>query len=218
MTHIAAPGPGRHRHRRERWVPVERRFLGLDRRALVPAGLVALLVALALGILPAVDAAVPVHDPVRAGDVVQVGPDVQFSPAAGANLVSGLRRSAGSAGYPNRASVTYEGARFTVTADRYDGTPAQLLDQIRRTDAGLRGNGDPRVTGRAWTILNGSGRRGVAAHVDGAHTRGLVAAFVFGRTGVEIEVLGPATVDVSSAPAITGMIRSVRPAQDGGSA
>ncbi|WP_433606966.1 hypothetical protein ACQP2P_31480 [Dactylosporangium sp. CA-139114] len=205
-------------------MPVERRLLGLDRRTLVPAGLVALLVAVALGILPAVDAAVPLRDPVRAGDVVQVGPDVQFSPAAGANLVSGLRRSTGGAGYPNRASVTYEGARFTVTADRYDGTPAQLLAQIRKTDAGLRGNGDPRVTGTPVAIRTGSGRRGVAAHLAGAHARGLVAAFVFGRTGVEIEVLGPETADVSSAPAITGMIRSVQPtregqpAQDGGSA
>ncbi|WP_278255345.1 hypothetical protein [Nocardioides convexus] len=37
------------------WVPVERRFLGMDRPTLLPAGIVAALVALAVWVLPAID-------------------------------------------------------------------------------------------------------------------------------------------------------------------
>ncbi|WP_238013853.1 hypothetical protein KZZ52_15750 [Dactylosporangium sp. AC04546] len=203
---------------RERWVPVERRMLGLDRRTLLPAGLVTLLVVVAVWLLPAVDDAIAVDNPVRAGDVVQVGADVQFVPVAGANLVKGLRQETADAGrlYPGRATVTYAGATFTVIADRYDGSPAQLLEQIRKTNEGLRDNDGLRVSGDPVTLTNVTGQRGVVARFDGTSAKGLVAAFVFAGTGVEIVVLGPGTVNDSAAPALADMIRSVRPVQTGG--
>ncbi|BCY10822.1 hypothetical protein [Actinoplanes sp. L3-i22] len=197
---------------RDQWVPVERRFLGLDRRTLLPAGLVALLVALALWIVPGIDDAVPVDDPIHAGDVIQVGPGVEFVPVTGANLVDGLRRGAATAaaGFPDHVVLTYRGITFRVVADTYDGTPAQLLAQIKRNNEGFRGNGGFRVTGDPVTLTNSAGDRGVLAHFDGTEAKGLVAAFVLGRTGVEIIAIGPESVDESSAPAVTEMIRSVR--------
>jgi hypothetical protein len=203
--------PDDHRWR-DQWVPVERRFLGLDRRTLAPAGLVALLVALALWIVPGIDDAVPVENPIRAGDVIQVGPGVEFVPVTGANLVDGLRRgeATAAAGYPDHVVLTYQGITFRVVADTYDGSPAQLLAQIRKNNEGFRDNGGFRVTGDPATLTTSAGDRGVIAHFDGTEAKGLVAAFVLGRTGVEIIAIGPESVDQSSAPAVTEMIRSVR--------
>ncbi|MFI1994780.1 hypothetical protein [Actinoplanes sp. NPDC020271] len=211
MAESVVLSPEDHRWR-DRWVPVERRFLGLDRRTLAPAGVVALLVALALWIVPGLDDAVPVDDPIRAGDVIQVGPEVEFVPATGANLVDGLRRGAAGAGesYPDHVVLTYGGITFRVVADTYDGTPAQLLAQIKKNNEGLRGDGGFRVTGDPVTLTTSSGERGVIAHFDGTEAKGRVAAFVFGQTGVEIIAIGPESVDESTTPAVTDMIRSVR--------
>ncbi|MGW4114617.1 hypothetical protein ACWEFJ_27400 [Actinosynnema sp. NPDC004786] len=55
------------------WVPVDRRFLGLDRRTFTPA-LVVLAIALVLiyGV-PGLNAAIPWHHEIRAGDVLDLG-------------------------------------------------------------------------------------------------------------------------------------------------
>jgi hypothetical protein len=196
---------------RATWVPVERRFLGLDRRTLAPALAVVALFALAVWLLPYVNEKVHVDDPIVAGDVVQVGPAVEFVPATGANLVHGLRQGdAGVTGYPDQAVVTYEGIGFEVIADSYDGTPAQLLEQIKKNDEGLRNNGGLRVTGEPVTITNVTGDEGVFARYDGNGSIGAVAAFVLDGTGVEIVVQGPPTVQDAVPPAVAAMITSVR--------
>lgn len=196
---------------RDTWVPVERRWLGLDKRTLLPAGVVVALFAIAVWLLPYANESVKVDDPIRPGDVVQVGPSVQFVPAAGANLVRGLRQGqAGATGYPDTAVVTYEGIGLQVVADTYQGTPEQLLEQIRRNDEGLRDNGGLRVTSEPATITNDAGDQGVIARYEGNGSIGAIAAYVFGTTGVEIVVLGPPTVDDALPPAVGAMIRSVR--------
>ncbi|MEV6521800.1 hypothetical protein AB0M43_07680 [Longispora sp. NPDC051575] len=202
------------------WVPVDRRLLGIDRRTLLPAGLVVALFLIAAWILPAVNDAVKVSDPIRAGDVVQVGSGVLFTPMAGANLITGLRQGdAGPTGsYPATAAVSYQGVVFEIVTDTYQGTPAQLLEQIRKTDEGLRGAaGGFRVTGAPVTVSTATGQQGVAARVEGVNMVGLVAAFVFGGTGVEVEVIGPQAVSASVAPDIAAMLRSVRPVDGSGS-
>jgi hypothetical protein len=199
---------------RATWVPVERRFLGLDRRTLIPAAVVVALFALAVWLLPYVNESIKVDDPIRAGDVVQVGEQVEFVPATGANLTHGLRQGqAGTTGYPSTAVVTYEGIGFEVVADAYAGTPAQLLEQIKKNDEGLRDNGGLRVTGEPTTITNDNGDQGVFARYDGNGSIGAIAAYVFDGTGVEVVVLGPPTVDDVVPPAVAAMIRSVRPVE-----
>lgn len=201
------------------WVPVDRRRLGLDRRTLLPAGLVVLLFAVAVWALPAVSDSVSVDDPIRAGDVIQAG-DVQFVPMAGANLIAGLRQGQPEVGggYPGTAAVSVDGTVFEVVADTYHGTPAQLLAQIKKTNEGLRVPDDAgfRVTGEPVTITNETGERGVAAHFDGTNAVGLVAAFVFGDTGVEIEVVGPQAVAGGVPQDIAAMLQSVRPVEGSG--
>ncbi|MFF5296056.1 hypothetical protein [Paractinoplanes globisporus] len=204
-------GPESYERWRATWVPVERRFLGLDRRTLLPAAVVVALFALAVWLLPYLNDQVKVDDPIVAGDVIQVGPDIQFVPAAGANLRSGIRQGqAGPTGYPDTAVVTFEGIGFEVIADAYSGTPAQLLEQIKKNDEGLRDNGGLRVTSDPVTITNDTGDEGVLARYDGNGSIGAIAAFVLDGTGVEIVVQGPPTVDDILSPAVADMITSVR--------
>ena len=74
-----------------RRVPVEHRFLGLDRRTF-PFALVALAVwALWTVVVPWVDRQVSWDDPIRAGDVLRVTDNVTMTPIAGWGLESGLR-------------------------------------------------------------------------------------------------------------------------------
>ena len=198
---------------RTHWVPVERRRFGLDRRTLLPAGLVALLFAVAVWLLPAVNQAVPTDDPVRAGDVIQVG-EVEFVPVPGADLLTGLRQGRPGPGgsYPGTAVLAYRGMRFQVVADTYEGTPAQLLAQIEKTE--VRGGGFE-VTGEPVTIVNTAGDKGVATRFDRDNAVGLLAAYVFGDTGVEVVAVGAETVDDTVPPPIGDMIRSVRPVTEG---
>ncbi|SNY53856.1 hypothetical protein [Paractinoplanes atraurantiacus] len=199
---------------RANWVPVDRRLLGMDRRTLLPAALVVLLFAVAVWIVPAINDRVSVDDPIKAGDVIQVGTDVRFVPVVGANLLAGLRQGqSGAAGYPGTAAVSYGGVTFEVIADTYRGTPAQLLAQIKKTNEGLRVPDDAgfHVTGDPVTISNGSGEQGVAADFEGTNGTGLVAAFVFGETGVEVEIVGPRQVPDGVARQVAAMLQSVEP-------
>ncbi|NUT18693.1 MAG: hypothetical protein HOV77_05875 [Hamadaea sp.] len=202
------------------WVPVERRWLGLDRRTLLPAGLVVLLVLIAGWIVPAINKSVQVDDPIQAGEIVQVGPGVQFTPVAGANLAAGLRQSPDTpAGeYPKTAAVTYQGLVFEVVTDTYHGTPTQLLEQIKTNAKGLRGAAAGfQVTSDPIIIANSAGQHGVAAHYDGLGQTGLVAAFVFGDTGVEIQLYGPPNLPDTLSQPVAAMLQSVRPVDRSGS-
>ncbi|HWS34625.1 MAG TPA: hypothetical protein VN408_18030 [Actinoplanes sp.] len=60
------------------------------------------------------------------------------------------------------------------------------------------------------TITNGTGQHGVAAHLDGTNV-GLVAAFVFGETGVEIQAIGSQAASSSLSAQVAAMLQSVRP-------
>ncbi|MEV4350559.1 hypothetical protein AB0J83_39385 [Actinoplanes sp. NPDC049596] len=207
-------GPYADERWRAHWVPVDRRTFGMDRRTLLPAAVVALLVAVAVWVVPAINDRVSVDDPIVAGDVVQVGPGVRFVPAVGANLLAGARQGdGGPAGYPGTAAVSYGGVTFEVVADTYRGTPAQLLAQIKKTNEGLRVPDDAgfHVTGDPVTVTNGSGDLGVAADFEGTNGTGLVAAFVFGETGVEVEVVGPQQVSESVQRQVVAMLQSVEP-------
>jgi hypothetical protein len=215
MTHTYVSDPDGAERWRADWVPVERRFLGLDRRTLLPAAVVLLLFAVAVWVLPAINSRVTVDDPIVAGDVIQVGSAVEFVPAVGASLIAGSRKAEPGRGgeYPSTAAVSYNGTVFEVITDTYDGTPAQLLAQIKRNDEGLRpaDGAGLHVTSEPVTITNATGEHGVAAHYDSAHAVGLVATFVFAGTGVEIIAVGPQQVQDTVTRQITAMLQSVRP-------
>ena len=69
----ADAGPGARFDPGERWVPVDGRWLGLDRRTLVPALVVLAVAALMSIVLPAANKLTPYDDEVVEGDVVSIG-------------------------------------------------------------------------------------------------------------------------------------------------
>lgn len=206
-----APPPG--------FVPVERRLLGMDRATLLPAGIVAALVALMLWGLPAVDARVSVDDPVEAGDVIQVG-EVEFVPTAGWNITAGVRQNVDDPPitYPEQATLTGEGLSFYVIASDFDGTPRELLAQIEDNNEKLSEETALTVTGQPSTFENTDGDRGVIARFDASHAEGLLAAYVFDGTGVEVVVIGAKQLAENHdlAADVAAMVRSVRPVDGAG--
>ncbi|MFD6178181.1 MULTISPECIES: hypothetical protein [unclassified Isoptericola] len=204
VTEGASPPPD--------WVPVERRWLGMDRRTLLPAAIVVVLVALAMWGLPALDRAVPVDDPAQAGDVVRVG-DVEFDPAAGWNLDSGVLASdpPESGGFPDTAQVSKDGFVFSVASDEFDGTPRELMAQLQKNNERLK-NGATIDMGQVETFQTAQGERGVAGRFTFTGGTGLIAAYVFDGTGVEVVLTGPVETDDAQLEGdVVSMIRSIRP-------
>ena len=194
-------------------VPVEQRLWGMDRRTLVPALVVAVFGVVAFWALPALNSSISVSDPVRAGDVVQLGSSVQLTPVAGWDLASGLRQgAAGAAGYPETAQLTKDGVTFTVVTDTFTGTPRQLLAQIRRNNAKLKDDQNPiNVVGDPVTFTTTTGQTGSIARFTSGQGEGLIAGFVFDGTGVEVVAFGPDTIPKDTQNDLVTMLESVRP-------
>ncbi|QQQ74235.1 hypothetical protein IOD16_23890 [Saccharothrix sp. 6-C] len=199
------------------WVPVEHRVLGLDRRTFTPA-LVVLVVALALGYgLAALNAAIPWHNEVRAGDVLDLGDGATAVPPVGWHLESGTLVGRGQES-PVRlqALLASGGATVELRGAAFEGTAEAFLDQVRRSQGDdVRG-----VSGSRATLTTDAGVVGVAQSATGPGGDGLDVAFK-----VAVGADGPAEaapallVRVRTAPGqferyrggVTALLRSITP-------
>lgn len=200
------------------WVPVDRRWLGMDRRTLLPAGVVAVLVAVTFWLLPFIDSHTAVNDPIKAGDVVRVG-DVQFAAATGWNLEDGLRAGTADSGtYPEQAVLAHDGVTFAVQSGDFTGTATTLLNQIKKNNDKLGSNGVDLHTSQLTAFETVSGAHGVLARFSTTNASGLIGAIVLGQTGIQVTVYGPTSLDSSPGLErdVVSMIRSIQPA-DGAS-
>lgn len=192
------------------WVPVERRWFGLDRATILPALVVLGLAAVLAIVVPAIDHAVPGGTRVHAGDVVVLQGGIQFVPAAGWELTDGiLRGDEPRAGDSPTAAVVDGPITLSVRTGRFVGTPLALLEQIKQTTDALHGKHGLHVTGDAEAIQTRAGDRGVIARYQGTSADGALAAFVIEGTGVEVVVTGPSEVPATPARQVAGMITSV---------
>ena len=201
----------------ERWVPADERRFGLDRRTLRPTLAVFALVFVMSVVLPVINATVPYHDLVRAGDVMEIEGDVTFVPEAGWGITSGLRAGHAplSGEYPATATVEDGAMKFTVRTGSFHGDADKLLDQIETTsDAVNRGRG-VHVTGTPTTIVTNQGKQGATVRVTGPHTAGLIAAFVFGSRGVEAVATGPTDAGPEPSTAVLRMIGTISHSAEG---
>src|ERR1700735_3477073 len=194
----------------EGWVPADERRVGLDRRTLRPTLAVFALVFIMSVVLPIMDAAVPYHDIVRAGDVVELDGNVTFVPEAGWGITSGLREGHGptSGQYPAAATVEHGALKFTVRTGTFHGDADQLLDQIEATTDALNQGRGVHITGAPATIVTAAGKEGATVRVTGPHTGGLIAAFVFGERGVKAVATGPTDAGTEPSAAVLRMIGS----------
>lgn len=195
----------------ERWVPADERLFGVDRRTIAPTLAVFALAILMSVVLPVINAKVPYHDIVKAGDVIALEGDVTFVPEAGWGITSGVRAGNAplSGGYPATATVEDGALKFTVHTGLFHGDADKLLDQIESTSEALNRGRGVHVTGEQTTIVTGQGKQGATVRVTGPHTGGVIAAFVFDGRGVEAVATGPSDTGSESTAAVFRMIRSI---------
>jgi hypothetical protein len=199
--------------RRPARVPVEHRFLGLDRRT-IPFAAVAVAVWLLWAVvLPWVDEQVSWDDQIRAGERVQLTDDVSFAPATGWGLTSGLRssdRTSSGLRSLDAVAVGKDGVTFFAQQGPWTGTPRALLGQITKITT-IESNGDDfAVSTRPTTIHTSSGATGVLEGYRSPRVEGLIAAFVFGGTGIRVQVVGPTDQLSHHATEIGQMLASIR--------
>lgn len=194
----------------ERWVPADQRFLGLDRRTFAPTVTVFAVALVMSVVLPIVNAAVPYHDVVKAGDVLELADDVTFVPEVGWGITAGVRAGDRplSGEYPDHATVVNADETFTVRTAPFGGDADALLNQIEKTSDALNRGRGVHVTGQHTTIVTDQGKQGSTARITGPQTAGVIAAFVFGGRGVEAEATGPSD-SVAPTADVFAMIRSI---------
>jgi hypothetical protein len=195
----------------ERWVPADERWFGLDRRTVRPTLAVFTLAFLMSVVLPVINATVPYHDIVKAGDVLELEGKVTFVPAAGWGITSGLRAGHAplSGQYPATATVENGAMKFTVRTGLFRGDANQLLDQIKTTSEALNRGRGVRVTGAPTTIVTNQDKQGATVGITGPHTAGIIAAFVFDGRGVEAVATAPSDSGTEPTATVLRMIRSI---------
>ena len=121
------------------WVPADVRLFGVDRRTVAPTLAVFALAVVMSVVLPVINAKVPYHDIVKAGDIIELQGDVTFVPKGPAGVshpVSALVDAPLSGEYPSTATVEHGALKFRVHTGRFDGDAKKLA----RPDRGhLRG-------------------------------------------------------------------------------
>ncbi|MCR1785272.1 hypothetical protein KVF89_22220 [Nocardioides carbamazepini] len=190
-------------------VPVEHRFLGLDRRGFPYAFSVLAIFLVATVVVPRIDKAINWDDPVAAGDQLALSERIVFTPATGWNVQSGFRAPHGEpAGRSGGAALTGGGVVLTVAPDSFDGTPTELLAQIQKVTSATD---DPsfRVDGKASTVSTMSGEVGVLQSYSSVRGDGLIAAFVIDGTGIKVTAYGPPVQLKAAAERVHAMITSI---------
>ena len=174
-----------------RRVPVEHRWLGLDRRS-IPYALVALtIIALWAWVLPWVDDRVAWDDPTRTGEAIQVTDEVTMTVPPGWGVIAGLRTTdrARSEKADDQVVLVKDGVVFSVLQGPFDASPNRLLDQAERITSAS--NSGFHVAGDARDVTTDGGLRGVTEPFTTPVGAGAVTAFVVDDRGIEIRVAGP---------------------------
>jgi hypothetical protein len=196
--------PGRDR------VPVEHRVLGLDKRSFPYALTVLAVFLVCTVVIPRINDAIEWDDPVRAGEQLALTDSVSFTPTVGWEVEEGFRVAPdGSVDESGAASLTGEGVVVDVVPGDFDGTPAELIEQIDKVTSST---GDPtfRVDGTPDSVTTTDGEVGVIQPYSSARGDGVIAAFVIDGTGVEVAAYGPPAQMAATADDITAMITSIR--------
>jgi hypothetical protein len=208
MSSVLSPsGPKR--------VPVEHRVLGLDRRSFPYALTVVAVFLLLTVVVPRIDDAVDWDDPVRAGERLALTDTISVAPPTGWEVEQGFRVGPdGSATESGQASLSGDGVVVTVLPDDFEGTPAELLEQIEKVTSSTQ---DPsfRVSDEPATVTTSAGETGVVQTYSSARGDGVIAAFVLDGTGIKVTAYGPPPQLRAAATEITDMIASIDSDGDG---
>ena len=196
------------------WVPVDRRWHGIDRRTIVPGVIAIVLIIFLSGVLPAVDSAIEYDRQIEAGDVIDLGSGITFVPAVGWGFPKGLLVSdqsvSGAEEVTHLSAELENGAiQLSATTGPFDGTPDELLAQIDKLNEVYKGIDNSKLTGDPGTITTSTGYTGVGQAFAGVNVEGIIAAFVIDGVGIEFVVQGPPGTVVTNAQVIADMIGSL---------
>jgi hypothetical protein len=194
------------------WVPVDRRFLGLDKRTILPAILILLLLIVYAGVLPAINDAVSFDREAKTGDVIVIGDgQVTFVPAVGWGIETGLLTSdpTRSGVAPPEAVVVNGAVTFTVSQGPFKGTPNELLSVINKTST-LDENQSFHVTSGKAAFTTSQGEEGAIESFTGTGSEGVLAALVFESLGVKVTAVGPLGAVKNQIDDVGAMIKSIR--------
>jgi hypothetical protein len=192
-------------------VPVEHRFLGLDRRSLLPGLVVIGLLVLWTVVIPAVDDALSYDQQTRAGDVFLLGPGLTMNAQPGWGVESGVLTSDDRLtrqGAP--VALTNGGVSLVVVPGPFSGSASALLSSIERVDRALRGDEAFHVSSDVATFHTNQGTRGVAQGYTTISGTGVVTALVYGDTGLKITFTGSSAAMAAQGEAVGAMIDSIR--------
>jgi hypothetical protein len=182
--------------------PVEHRFLGLDRRYILPALAVLFLVLFWSAIVPAIDEAMSA-DEIPEGTVYTLAREVSFTPTPGWSL-DGVALPATPAITMFKAGMT-----FDIRSGAFNGTPQDLLDVIRDT------HNEFSVEGGVYPLQLSDGASGVAVQIFGTDFSGYLFAIVgpssgdSRATGVQVVVQGPPNILPQHDDEIAQMVASI---------
>src|SRR3954470_650369 len=116
-----------------RRVPVEHRFLGLDRRSFPYALFVVAVFVVATVVVPGLNQQIDRQQPALAGEQVALTDTIALTPASGWDVQTGQRVGETEQGDPEGpVTIVGQGATFVVVPGAYTGTPAQLLQELER--------------------------------------------------------------------------------------
>ncbi|WP_141015009.1 hypothetical protein [Nocardioides sambongensis] len=201
-----------------RRVPVEHRWLGLDRRS-IPYGLVAFaVIALWAWVMPWVDSQVAWDDTTSAGEAFQVTTEVSMTVPPGWGVQSGLRtvdepHGGDQAREVEQTVLVKDGVVFAILQGPFGESPTRLLDQANRITGAQ--NSGYHVSGETHNVTTAAGLRGVTQDFTSPTGAGSVTAFVVDGQGIEIQVAGPQEQLSALESEVRSMIDSL--AQDGAS-
>ncbi|GAA4361798.1 hypothetical protein [Angustibacter luteus] len=198
-----------------RRVPVEHRWLGLDRRSIPYAVVAFAVIALWAWVMPWGDARVAWDDTTRAGEAFQVTEDVTMTVPPGWGVVAGLRTTDDPRMGDQAAEQTVlvkDGVAFSILQGPFDESATRLLDQAERI-TGAQNDGY-HVSGEARDITSAAGLRGLTQPFTTPVGAGATTVFVVNGRGIEIQVAGQEGQLTQLQPEIDDMIDSL--AQDEG--
>jgi hypothetical protein len=198
------------------WVPVEHRWFGLDRRTFKPALIVLAIALLLIYGSQALNAAIPWHNEIKAGDVLDLGDGATAVPPVGWQLESGTLVGGTPAG--SQILLARGGATIGLQVASFIGTADAFLDQVQRSE----GDDDPSgVSGSRGTLTTDSGLVGVVQSSTSPSGDELEAAFKLATGAGQAVSAAPALlVEVRTAPGqfeqyqdvVVALLRSITPA------
>lgn len=148
-------------------VPVDQRWLGMDKRGIPYAVVALVLIAVLLWVVPAIDDATAWNNPTVAGDLIDLGDGITIAPPAGWQLEQGIRTTEESATPVNSdaasATLSNGATTVTVTGSGWTGTATELMDQYNRVRDASDEDPDRQfaVTGERSSFTTATGLTGV---------------------------------------------------------